>query len=263
MAVAITATQQDVWPPRVLISVTGLTVTGTADSVDVYRETGGERTPVRAGSTSAVTDTAFLVIDAELPFGVPVTYVAVVDGNTEYSTGPTTYVLDNGKVAITDAINGSAAEVVILAWPDKTRTRQATVFRVGGRNAVVSGDLGMFEGDIELYVETTSGLENLIATLENATEGVVQIRQSGEKAYDGVDCYVAVLGVTERRWSQDGSDPRRRVVLNVAEVEGWAPALEARGTTLQDIANAYDGLTLQDIANDYPTLLDLAQADLS
>lgn len=261
MAVAITATEQDVWPTRVLISVTGLTVTGTADAVDVYREVGGERTAIRAGSTSAVTDTAFLVLDAELPFGIPVTYVAVVNGSTEYSTSATTYTLSGGKVAISDAINGNAAEVFILAWDERTRTRQATVFKVGGRNVVVAGDLGMFEGDIELYTEVTSSFENLMDTLAEATETIVQIRQGG--GYDGVDAYVSVLGVSDRRWSQDGSDQRRRIVLNVAEVESWASALEARGFTYQDLENTYTGLTYTNLQADYATYLDLAQADLS
>lgn len=235
MAVAITATEQDSWPPRVLVSVTGLTV---SDSIELFRVVSGERSAVRAGSDDAVADTSFLRTDAELPFGTPVTYLAVVNDSDEYSTSATTYTLDGGKVAVTDAINGNAAEVVISAWDEKARQRQASVFKVGSRNVVVAGDLGMFEGDIELYTETTSTHDNLVATLTEATEGTIQIRQPG--GYDGVDSYVAVLGYTDRRWSQDGSDQRRIFTLNVAEVEGWAPALEAQGFTLQDIADTYD-----------------------
>ncbi|MER5703474.1 hypothetical protein ABT023_16235 [Micromonospora sp. NPDC002296] len=256
MAVAISATSQDTWPPRVLVSVTGLAL---GDSVELFRVAGGDRTPVRAGEATAVTDTSFLRVDAELPFGVPVSYLAVVNGAGEYTTVPATYALPGGKVAITDAINGSSAEVVILSWPDKTYERQASVFVVGGRNVVVAGDLGMWQGDVELFVDTTAARDNVVDLVADATEGVVQIRQPG--GYDGVDSYAAVLRLTERRWSQDGSDPRRVIVLAAAQVEGWAPALEAQGYTLQDIANYYTGLTLQDIADDYPTLLDLAQGD--
>lgn len=234
MAVAITATEQDSWPPRVLVSVTGLTV---GDGIAVYRVVGGERTPVRAGESIAV-DTSFLRIDAELPFGQPVSYLAVVNDDDEYATGPVTYVLPGGKVAITDAISGDSAEVVILAWDGKAYQRQASVFRVGGRNVVVSGELGMFEGTVELYTETTSARDAVMSLAGSATEGVVQVRQPG--GYDGVDSYLAVLGVNDRRWSQDGSDQRRVISVDVAEVEGWAPALEARGYTLQDIADAYD-----------------------
>ena len=258
MVVALAATEQDVWPPRVLLSLTGLTVT---DAVELYRETGGERTLVRAGTDDSVSDTSFLRVDAELPFGVPVTYVAVVNGADEYTAGPDTYTLPGGKVALSDAISGLAAESVILSWPDKTYDRDASVFRVGGRNVVVSGDLGGFTSTIELLTESTSAVASVMELVAEATEGVVQIRQPG--GYDGVDSYLAVTSATERRWSQDGSDDRRVVALAVTEVEGWAPALEARGFTLQDVADAYDGLTLDDLADDYATLLDLAEADFS
>jgi len=235
MAVAITATEQDSWPPRVLVSVTGLIV---GDGVAVYRVVGGARTLVRAGETVAVTDTSFLRTDAELPFGQPVSYLAVVNDDDEYTTGPSTYVLPGGRVALTDAISGAAAEVVILAWDEKEYSRQSSVFRVGGRNVVVAGQLGQFESSLELFTSTTSARDAVMALAESATEGVVQVRQPG--GYDGVDSYLAVLGATDRRWSQDGSDQRRVISLDVAEVQSWAPALEARGSTLQDIANVYD-----------------------
>lgn len=255
--VAFTATEQDAYPPRVLLSLTGLDI---SDAVVLYRVVGGERTPIRAGSEDFVTDTSFLRIDAELPFGVPVSYVAVVNA-TEYTAGPDTYTLPGGKVAVSDAITGEAAETVILAWDEKEYDRESSLFRVGGRNVAVLGDLGMFASTIELYVENTSSRDNLAALLATATEGVLQIRQAG--GYDGVDSYLAVLGATERRFSQDGSDERRIWAIRVAEVESWGPALEARGFTLQDIADAYDGLNLDDLSDDYATLLALAQGDFS
>ncbi|WP_420123209.1 hypothetical protein, partial [Nakamurella sp.] len=224
----ISATAQDSWPPRVLVSVTGLTL---GDSIALFRVAGGERTAVRAGASDAVTDTSFLRTDAELPFGTPVSYVAVVNDNTEYATSAATYSLPGGKVAVTDAITGNAAEVVILAWDEKTRERQSTVFRVGGRNVVVSGQLGQPTGELELFTDTTTARDDLDAVLVDATEGVVQIRQPG--GYDGVDSYLSVTGAAERRWSQDGSDQRRVWALRVVEVEGWAPLLEAQGVTLQ------------------------------
>lgn len=254
MAVAITATPQDTWPTRVAVAVTGLTV---GDAVTLYRVVGSERTPVRGGEEDSVPFTTFLQTDAELPFGVPVTYLAVVNDTNEYSTSATTYTLDGGKVAISDAISGDAAEVVISAWDEKSFDRRASVFRVGGRNVVVSGDLGMFEGDIELFVETTSSRDKVMNLLRNATEGIIQIRQPG--GYDGVNSYIAVLAASEKRYSQDGSDPRRTIVVRSAEVDGWAPGLVARSYTLQDIADAYTGLTLLDLSNDFATLLDLAQ----
>ncbi len=256
VAVAITATVQDVWPPRILITLTGLIV---GDGIQLYREVDGVRTAVRAGWSSAVTDTSFARVDAELPFGVPVSYVADVSG-VEYATAAVTHVLPGGKVALTDAITGHAAEVVILAWPDRTFDRKSTTYQVGGRNVVVAGELVQPTGAVELFVETTSARDNLAALLRDATEATVQVRQPG--GYDGVDSYLSVTRLVERRWSQDGTDQRRVFALDVSEVEGWAPTLEASGYSLQDLADVYLGLTLADLAGDYATLLTLAQAEL-
>lgn len=256
MTVTFTADEQDVYPPRVLLTAAGLTL---GDSVDIYRSVGGERTAVRAGSSDAVTDTSFLTVDAELPFGTPVTYVLVVNDATEYTAGPTTYELPGGKVAVTDAITGQAAEVVILAWAEKAYGRQSSVFQVGGRNVVVAGPVVGFESTIELVTQSTSARDSLVDVLRDATEGIVQIRQPG--GYDGVDSYVAVTSFTERRHSQDGSDPRRIIAVQAVEVDPWAAELEATGYTLQDIADAYTGLTLDDLEDDYATLLELAQGE--
>jgi hypothetical protein len=256
-APSIAATAQDTYPTRVLVSVTDLTI---GDDVAVYRVVSGERTAVRAGSSDAVTDPSFLVVDAELPFGVPVSYLAVVEG-VEITTAAVTYTLAGGKVAVTDAITGLAAEVVILAAPERAYDPRSTTFRVGGRNLAVIGATAGFTGSIELYVETTSSRENLLELLAGATEGVVQIRQPG--AYDGVDCHVAVLGVTERRWSQDGTDQRRVVALEVLEVEPWADTLAAATYTYADLEALYTGLTYANLAAGYATYLALAQAELT
>lgn len=251
----LTAQAVDTWPPRVMVAMTMLT---TGDQVEVYRDAGAGRQLLRGGAL-ITGDPSVLRFDGELPFGVPVRYVAVVNGATEYATPWVSYTLPGGLVALTDAITGQAAEVVILAWPDRTRSRDSSVFRVGGRSVAVLGPLGGAESTVELMTETTTARDQLVALLEQATEGVVQIRQPG--GYDGVDTYVAVLDVVERRWSQDGTDQRRVTAVNVVEVEGWAPALEARGTTLQDLADTYPApLTLADVAADYPTLLAVARA---
>ncbi len=258
-AASISVLEQDVYPPRVLVTVSGLT---PGDDVAVYRAVDATRTLVRAGTGTDVTDPAFLTVDAELPFGVPVYYIAVVNDVAEYASAPVTYTLPGGKVAITDAITGLAAEAVILSWPEKEYARPASTFKVGGRNVVIAGDLGMFEGTIELFFEAYSSGQNLFALLAAATEGIVQVRRPTD-AYDGVDCYVAVLAARERRFSQDGSDGRRTWVLEVAEVEAWSSGLAALGFTYADLEAAYTGLTYADLAGDYGTYLDLAQADFS
>jgi hypothetical protein len=262
---AIDATEQDSWPPRVLVAVTGLTV---GDQVIVYRSVGSVLTAVRGGTDEDVADTAFLVVDAEIPFGVPVSHVVYVNG-VGFATDPVTYTLPGGKVALTDAITGAAAEVTIAAVGDLVHTRASARFRVGGRNLVVSGPMGQGEGTYELLVETTSAAENTMTLLRTATQGIVQIRQPGTSAvsgdpYDGVDAYLAVDKATIRRFSQDGSDPRRLITLDFAVVDGWAGALTASGFTLGDIADYFDpGATLQDLADFFPagTLLDVALAD--
>jgi len=251
----ITVTPQATYPPRNLISVTNLVI---GDTVEIYRVVSGQRTLVRAGSSAGVTDPSFLRLDAEIPFGIPVSYVAVVEG-VEYATSGVTYTLTGGKVAVTDAVTGLAAETVIMAWPSLEYSPQSSTFRAGGRNIVVRGEMGDPSGTIELYVETTSSLENLTSVLESATEGIVQIRQPG--GYDGIDSYQAIVGANVRRFSQDGSDQRRLVELEAVEVESWAPALEAAGFTYADLEAAYVGLTYANLAGDYATYLALAQAE--
>jgi len=256
-AAAIALNEQDVWPPRVQVVLTGLTV---GDTVDVYRVVAGQRTLVRASHVDAVTDTALVITDAELPFGVPVAYVAVVEA-AEYTSATATYELPGGKLALTDAITGSAAEVVIGAAGDMTNGRDSFRARVGGRNLAVTGDPGQDEGSYELFVANTTAYDQLIFLLEQATEAIVQLRGPG--GYDGIDAYLMVDGWTTRRWLQDGRKQERLVTIEFAECDGWPAALAARGFTYQQLADAYTPGTYLDLAGDYPTYLDLAQADLA
>lgn len=252
----ISVLAQDVWPPRVQISVTDVVV---GDTVSIYRVVAGVRTLVQGGSAVA-TDVSFLRIDATLPFGVPVSYVAVVSG-MEVTSSAVTYVLTGGKVAVSDAIGDLSAEVVITAWPAKRRGRSATVFNVDGRNVVVAGSFAQAESDVEVYTEAYSSAESLTTLLENATQGIVQIRQPG--GYDGVDGFYAVTAFEVKRFSQDGTDDRRLFALHLAEVDGWAATFQALGFTYADLATAYTGLTYASVAADYATYLLLDQADLS
>ena len=255
--IQVSVIPQNVWPPRNLITVAGLIV---GDSVAIYRVVSGVRTLVQNGSTASSTDVAFLRVDAELPFGVPVTYVAVVN-SVEYVSTTTVTDLPGGKVALTDAISGLAAEVVIWAWPNKRRPRQATVFKPGGRNVVVSGPMGQFEADVEVYTETTSSAENLADLLDGATQGIIQVRQAGP--YDDIDCHAVVTDHTPRRYAQDGSDQKRIHALHLVEVSGWASALAATGFTYQDLSDTYVGLTYANLSADFATYLLLAQGDFS
>jgi hypothetical protein len=257
-AAAIVVAEQPSWPARVLVTVSGLTL---GDSISVYREVEGEQTLLRAGSSTAVTDPSFLVLDAELPFGVEVTYVAIVNGDITYTSVAGTYELEGGKVAVTDALTGLAAEAVIQQWTSKTYERRNTTFRVGRRNVVVSGALGQYTSQLTLYTETTTSADNLMDVLEGATGGTVQIRQPG--GYDDTDGYVVVTRAEKTRYDEtDGLDERRLFVLDVVETDPWSSSLAATGYTLQDLADQYAGLTLNDLAGDYSTLLQLSQAVL-
>lgn len=259
MAVTIAATEQDSWPPRVLLTISGLTV--GVDVVELRRVVSGIAGTMRDGGLS-VAATSETVVDAELPFGVPVSWQALdsLTGTVLDTAGPLTVALPGGKVALSDAITGEAAEVVILAWPSRERQAVATVYPVDAQNIVISGGIGQYTSQVQLFVETTSASDALRGLLENCTSGIVQVRQAG--GYDGVDAYWAILAAADDRFSQDGSDQRRVWTLQVAETARWAPTLEARGYTLQDLADVYAGLTLADLDGDFATLLDVAQADL-
>jgi hypothetical protein len=257
MPVVITDTEQAVYPVRVLVALTGLTL---GDQVDVYRQVSGVRTLLRGGSTAAAVDTSFAVVDAELPFGVPVTYVAVVEG-FEYATAPASHTLVGGKVVLSDPIQGLASEVVILNAGNRGRGRNAAMFAPAGRNVMVSEPLAASRGQYELFVDTETGLNNFERLIENATQGIVQIRQPG--GYPNVDAYLAVPEYEVGRWSQDGSDPRRRIVMTYAEVEPWAAALTALGWTYGDVEGYYTGSDYATAEADYPTYLAALQGDYS
>ena len=262
MAVVITATvQAGVYPPRIAVAVTGLTL---GDSITIFRVVDGVRRSVRDGSKGSVTDTSFARIDAEVPFGIPVTYVAYVNGADAASTAPATYTLTGGKVALSDAITGLAAEVVILAWDAIDRSRQSSTFQVGitGRNVVVMGPLGQSEGDAEFFIDTDAGNEDLQTLLENATQGVFQIRQPG--GYPDVDGYYAATTVQEQRFSQDGTDPRRRWVLHLVETLQWSAFSLTQVFTYQDIIDFYGvSGTYSDLLADHASYLGVLIADWS
>jgi hypothetical protein len=246
------------WPPRKQLTIAGLT---PPVFITVNRIVGGARTPLRGLNNDFVSSSTTVVVDSELPFGLPVTYELVIGGDVEDTDGPATTVLTGGKVALTDAITALAAEVVILAHDDLVHDAEGTVFQVDGRNYVVSDRIGQPTATWELYTESTTAHDNLMTLLAECTTGVFQMRQPG--GYVGVDGYYAPLTVAVRRFSQDGSDERRITAVRMAQTSAWFEELLARGYTLQDVADAYTGLTLADLAGDYATLLLLAQGDFS
>jgi len=258
-AVALSFVVQDMYPDRVLLTATGL-VGGSTYSITRRVAGSAIRTPVRGADNLAVTSDAAVVVDAEEPFGIELTYTLTVDG-IDADSELVTVTLSGAKVSLSDAIAGNASEVVILAWPEKNYEVPASVFKVGGRNIAVSGQAGGFDASLELVTETDDARRNLVELIKSATSGILQLRQAG--GYDDVDAYVKVLRFGPVRWSQDGSDPRRVIALDVVEVGPWAPTLSSSTFTWQDVADAYTGQTWADLDADYATWLAVAQGDFS
>lgn len=257
---ALTATVQTTYPNRVMLSATGL-VNGTA--VTITRRKAGDtaRTTVRGAAETILTDTDTIVVaDWESPQGVQCTYYLTVD-DADLDTELVTLTLSGSKVAISDAISGNSAEVIVLTHTSRKRDRQASTFPVGDRNITVSGSRGGFTGTIDVFVETTTAKDNLLNLIANATSGVLQIRSANNDTYDGFDAYVAVLSDDEQRWSADYSDERRIISLDVVEDRGWGSTLTTSVFTYADVATAYTGLTYLDWSGDYASYVAAAVGD--
>ncbi|MFJ1653522.1 hypothetical protein ACIOC2_19455 [Streptomyces sp. NPDC088337] len=252
----VTAAPQSVFPPRNLVSVTGL-AGDDITSVTVYRQVGTTLSPVRAAAGVDTTGTNVLLrVDAEQPFGVAHNYAADltdVNGQTwrAYS-GPITSTVD-GDV-ISDAVRGTGARVFIEEWPEKRRSREATVFNVGGRLVTVGKPRSAAQSSITVSTDSSEDGDDLQEVLDHATEGTILIRK--QISLEGVDGYQALIEDSERRqWSI----PYRLWELSTAETEPWPDVLEASGYTLQDIAD--NMTTLSDLAAQFPTLLAIALYD--
>lgn len=234
-----------------------------SDIIAVGRTVAGVRTWVRGAGQQTATDISFLAWDAELPFGVAITWCAEVNYVEVAWSGPTTYTLPGGNAALSDAITAQSAEVQIADMGERTHDRASSVFRVGGRTVVVSGDRGQYKTQISLLTETDAERDTLAALLSSATDGILQLRQSG--TFSGIDGYLAALSDTEARVSQDGTDQRRMWTLQVAEVEGWAPELPTLGFTFADFDTAYGGLTFTNFDTAFTglTFLDFDVTDWS
>jgi hypothetical protein len=253
---AVAATPQTAFPPRNLVSATGLTgddiVTAT-----FYRQVGTDLTAVRAASGIDVTgQSSLLRVDAEQPFGVSITYAAVLtDVNgaqwTVYS-GPITSTV--AADVISDAVRGIGAAVKIESPLEKKRDRDATTFNVGGRLIVVGRPRSAPSSTITVRTETDEDGDALNEVLDGATEGVILVRK--QNSLSRLDGSYALLSDNE---APTWYDEFRWFSLDVVKADDWPDVMEAAGFTLQDIANNYS--TLADIAAAFPTLLAIALYD--
>jgi len=254
---ALAAAAQSVFPPRNLISATGLTGDDIV-TISLLRQSGSDLEPVRAASSIDVTGQAsFLRVDAEQPFGVSVTYSAVLtDVNgvqwSITSAGITSTVASD---VVSDAIRGVGAAVKIETPLEFKRDRDATSFNVNGRIIVQGRPRSSPSATFTVRTETDDAGDALNELLDNATEGVVLIRK--QVSLTRLDGPWALLDDTE---SPTWYDSYRWFALNVVKADSWPDAMEAAGFTLQDIADNYS--TLSDIAAAFPTtLLTIAQFD--
>jgi len=256
MAVAVAATQLGSLPPRVVVAVTGLTV---SDVVTLLRYVAGVPTTVRGLDEVTVDDVAVSVTDAEFPFGVEITYTARVNDVEVASSTPASYALPGGGVILSDAVTGLYAQVTLVDWEEKEVPRKTSIFRVGARTVVVSGDRGTPSSQLTVYTPTEEARLSFAELLTGATAGVVQIRQEG--GYDDIDAYLAVTGEVQRRLNH--RDGKRLWILDVVETESWAPELPSLGFTFADVDAAYAGLTFGDLDTDFAgaTFLDFDLTD--
>lgn len=253
----INATPQSVFPPRNLVSTTGLNGDDIV-TVSVYRQDGTNLIPVRAANGIDTTGmTVLLRVDAEQPFGVSVNYAAVLTdlfGNqwTVYS-GPITSTVSSD--VISDAIRGVGAAVKVespLGWK---RDRDATQFNVNGRIVVVGKPRSARSGTITVRTVTDQDGDALNSVLDNATEGTILVRkQTSISRLDGT--YTLIDDSEDPNWY----DEFRWFALNVVKGDDWPDVMEAAGFSLADIAANFS--TLSDIAAFFPgTLLDIALFD--
>lgn len=256
--VTMSVTEDSAWPPRQLIEITNLTIGQVAT---LYRVVGGQRYIVRGTDGITLADTTLVVNDGEFPFGAPFTYLLTTDDGDAATIAPMTATLPGGKIALSDAITGLSAEVVISSWPEKDNPRQGTRFFVGGRNVAVLSPRGGSESTAEFYVANDTGRAQMTALLNGCTAGIIMVRAAESLVYTGYDGWYAVMGDNETRWKQDGSDQQRLFTLDLVETESWSFSLLASGWTLADIETVYADGALSDLAGDFGTLLDIEVYD--
>ncbi|MET9123020.1 hypothetical protein [Streptomyces sp. NPDC004528] len=247
---AVSVTGQSVFPPRNLVSATGLTGDDIV-TISLLRQAGSDLDSVRAASSIDVTGQAsFLRVDAEQPFGISVTYAAVltdVNGaQWTVTSGAITSTVTSDVVS--DAIRGVGAAVKIESPLEWKRDRDASQFNINGRIVVVGRPRSSRSGTITVRTETDDAGDALNDLLDNATEGVILVRKAVSLSrLDGT------YALTDDSESPNWFDEYRWFALSVVKADDWPDAMEAAGFTLQDIANNFS--ILSDISAFFTTNL--------
>jgi hypothetical protein len=253
----IAVSAQSVFPPRNLVSATGLTGDDIV-TISLLRQAGSDLEPVRAASSVDVTGQAsFLRVDAEQPFGISLTYSAVLTdvNGTQWTITSSSITSTVTSDVVSDAIRGVGAAVKIESPLDWKRERDASQFNVNGRIVVVGKPRSSRSGTLTVRTETDSDGDTLNDLLDEATEGTILVRKA--TSLSRLDGTYALLDDTE---SPNWYDTYRWFALSVVKADDWPAVMEAAGFTLQDIANNFS--ILSDISAFFPTnLLAIAQYD--
>ncbi|MFD6552762.1 hypothetical protein [Streptomyces sp. NPDC058398] len=253
----IAVSAQSVFPPRNLVSATGLTGDDIV-TISLLRQAGSDLEPVRAASSVDVTGQAsFLRVDAEQPFGISLTYSAVLTdvNGTQWTITASPITSTVTSDVISDAIRGVGAAVKIESPLEWKRDRDATSFNINGRIVVVGKPRSTRTGTITVRTETDDDGDTLNELLDSATEGTILVRkQVSLPRLDGT--YVLIDDTESPNWY----DTYRWFALNMAKADDWPAVMEAAGFTLADIAANFS--ILSDISAFFPgTLLSIAQYD--
>ncbi|MFK0173421.1 hypothetical protein ACIQU5_32025 [Streptomyces sp. NPDC090306] len=255
---AITASEQSVFPPRNLVSVTGLAADDIVTAT-VYRQTADGRTEVRAAEDVDVSTTGVLLrVDGEQPFGIALTYLAELTDlyGTVWTIIGTTLTNVVAADVISDAVRGIGAAVRIESPLEWKRSRDSTTFNVGGRIVTVGKPRSTKSGTLTVRTETDADGDDLNEVLDNLTEGVFLLRK--QQSLSRLDGYFALGDDSE---SPNWYDSYRWFALDVQADEAWPAVLEAAGYTLQDIADNYTSLSDLSAAFTPGTLLSIALFD--
>lgn len=246
----VNATPQTVFPPRNLVSATGLTGDDIT-TITLYRQVDSNLTAVRAASGIDVTgQSSFLRVDAEQPFGIALNYAAVLtDINgmqwTVFS-GPITSTVASDVVS--DAIRGVGAAVKIESPLEWKRDRSASTFNINGRIVVQGKPRSARSGTLTVRTETDDDGDALNDLLDNATEGTILVRkQVSLSRLDGTYAF------TDDSEAPNWYDEFRWFQISIVASDDWPDVMEAAGFTLADIAANFS--TLSDIAAFFPTNL--------
>lgn len=271
----IVATVQNADPPRNEVAINNLLPEEIVNTT--VERIVGDATAFLRGATAVDTtgDNALVRVDAEMPFGGPVSYRAtLIDilGDT-WQISSNSVSSDIINEILSDATTGLGVACQIISWTDRRYVRESTDFNVSGRIVVVSGPQPSPTSTIVLFTGTTADRNAMLALLATATNGTVQIRTHAtaicldDPGYDShaqVDSYLQIKSTVLER-SGKFRYPQRNWEIEVVETEPWPLAIEARGFTLQDIADYFAGQSLQAIKDKFTpgTLFDIAVFDWS